>query len=81
MLFTSAMGYCEIWDLPFYLDIRDTLFGTYRIEHRVGGLYVVCGGLIWVWGYLMIPYKSTEIDGVHCLTRHFVSRCLIDVLG
>ena len=30
-----------IWDVPFYLAICAELFETYRILHRVGGLFVV----------------------------------------
>ena len=26
----------------FYMEIRDKLFGTYRIAHRIGGLFAVC---------------------------------------
>lgn len=54
--FTLAMIYYGIWDLPFYLAIGDKLFGTYRIEHRIGGLFVVCGCSIRVRGYLAVSY-------------------------
>ena len=40
------------WDWPFHLAIGDKLFGTYRIAHRIGGLFVVCGCSILVCGYL-----------------------------
>ena len=50
------MIYYGIWDLPFYLAIGDKLFRTYRIEHRIGGLFVVCGCSIRVRGYLAVSY-------------------------
>ena len=47
------LGNDEGWNLglPFYLAIGDKIFETYRIEHRIGGLFVVCGSLIQVCGY------------------------------
>lgn len=38
--------------LPFYLVIDDKLFGTCRISHRIGGLFVAYGGSILGYGYL-----------------------------
>ena len=49
---TAAMVYYGSWDLPFYLAIGDKSFGTYRIAHRIWGLFVVCGCSILVYGYL-----------------------------
>ena len=46
----------EFGILPFYLAIRATLFGTYGIVHRIGGLFVVYGGWIRVCGYLGVLY-------------------------
>ena len=37
--------------MPFYLVIGDKIFGTDRIAHRIGGLFVVCGSFIQVCGY------------------------------
>ena len=37
--------------MPFYLAIGDNIFRTYRIAHRIGGLFVVCSCLIHVYGY------------------------------
>ena len=62
---TLAMICYGIWDLPFYLAIGDTLFGTYRIAHRIGGLFVVCG-----CSMLMCGYSGVSFHGVLC----YVSR-------
>ena len=45
------MIFYGIWGLPFYLAIGDKIFGTYRIAHRIGGLFVVWGSMIQVCGY------------------------------
>ena len=47
---TLAMVYYGIRDLPFHLAVGDELFGTYRIAHRVGGLFVACGSPMLVCG-------------------------------
>ena len=59
---TLALIYYGIWDLPFYLAIGDKLFGTYRIAHRIGGLFVVCccSGLRILGG------------GLYYLSRHYL---------
>ena len=50
------MIYYGTWDLPFYLELSDKLFGTYRIEHQIGGLFVVCGCSTRVRGNLVVSY-------------------------
>ena len=50
------MIYYGVWNLPFYLAIGDKLFGTYRIEYRIGGLLVACGCSVRVRGYLVVSY-------------------------
>ena len=62
----------EIWDLPFYLAMGDMILGTYRIAHRIGGLFVVFGSLIQVCGYWGFTYC-----GVSCyVSRHYLV-CLV----
>ena len=53
-LAVSPWQYYGIWDLPFHLAIDDKVFGTYRVAHRIGGLFVVCGCSIRVCGYLAV---------------------------
>ena len=49
-----ALGNCcfhGFWDVPAYVAIDDKLFGTHRIAHRKGGLFVVCDCSILVRAY------------------------------
>ena len=82
--FTLAIIYYGVWDLSFYLAlmefgtcrftwqlIGDNLFGTYRIAHRIGGLFVVCGCSILVSRYVGVSYWSTEIWVSYGVARHY----------
>ena len=50
--------------LPFYLAIRDMLFGTYRIPHRIGGLLVIDGGWTRVCGYMGVSCCVEALFGM-----------------
>ena len=50
--------------LPFYLAIRDMLFGTYRIPHRIGGLLVKDGGWTRVCGYMGVSCCVEALFGM-----------------
>ena len=52
--------YYGMWDLPFNVAIDDKLSGTYRIAQRRGGLFVVCGDLIRVSGYMAVSYLGSS---------------------
>ena len=62
---TLKMIDCGNWDLPFYLAIGDKLFGTYRVAHRLGELFVVCGCSI---------LESAGIRGVRIIGFHIMRR-------
>ena len=64
--------FVQDWDWQFHLAIGDELFVTYRIAHRIGGLFVVCGCSILVCGYL----------GMSCVIRSCaISEALFICLG
>ena len=50
--------------LSLYPAIRDKLFGTYRIPHRIGGDVVIDGGWIRVFGCVGISYCVDALFGM-----------------
>ena len=69
--FTLATIYSGTWDLPFYLAIGDKFSETYRIAHRIGGLFVVCGCSILdpgICGGFILVYGDWVL---HCVARHY----------
>ena len=59
--------YEGIWDVPFYLAFCDMLFGTGRVAHRLGGLFVILGVFTLTYEDVGVCYVRGIVDLSCCL--------------